>query len=302
MRETEHVEEQKQNEALADVVSEIRRANMSRELLYGFVFLLVVHVFAILWLLPYGARTGSFFVWISLGGIGTLAVWFACAARPLVQRITRVGIAIAIAATVCGGTLSYLTLPQQRSQTSRRTFQWSNRVRASGADSTQQIMMCWMFGATAGAFAVHWFFGMQLVPPDCESQRKPLSLRSIFLLTIFAALMSLYIRGPNWQNRISYITNGVTLGLVASAIAFGIFSTRKFTTRIAVPLAVVTLIVASDLFVGALTSMWRGNFLDRLSYVVVFAVSLGVSPALSFLLLKQLGYRMHMQRRSSLAS
>ena len=117
-------------------------------------------------------------------------------------------------------------------------------------------------------------------------------MRSIFILTIFSALVCLYIRGTNWQNRISYFTNGATLGLVASAAAYGVFSTGKWTRRIGIPLASVTAIVVIDITVGGVTYMWQGPVLDRLGYVSMFALCLGISPLLSFVLLKQLGYRL----------
>ena len=283
---------------LARIESEIRQLAMGRELLLGLVTLLGLHIVAIRVLVLRSGGDGDAYSWTALGGLGTLAVWFACATRPLAQRITRASVAIAVVGMMSLPALSRLMLPQQRSQIQPRyfTLQLNGFQYANHLDSTPTILLCWLVGATVSAFAVHWFFGMRLVPPDLSSERKPLSLRSIFLLIILAALVSTFIRGPNWQNRISYFTNGATLGLVASVVAYSIFSTAKWTSRLAVPLATMSLIVVCDLTVGRLTNMWSGNLFNRLAYVGVFVTTLGISPAVSFFYLKQLGYRMQVKR------
>lgn len=293
---------ERMEERLANLELEVRRNSLSRELLLSFAFLVGAHVVAIFFFSTPYPREGNGYSWLAVGGIGTLAVWFTCAARPWTQRLARVTIAIAVVASICLPRLANLRFPHQREP----YFGWSSYPPLGVVElptppaTTPHVLLFWLAGATAASIAVNWFFGLLLIPPDIHVERKPVSLSSFFVLMVFAAIGSQFIRGLDWWNRFTFFTTGISPGLVASAVAYGVFSNRSWTLRIGVPVTTMTTLVVFDFVAGALTNTWRGDDFGRLAYVVIFVTANSVSPLLSFAYLKTVGYRMQVKQDRAL--
>lgn len=276
---------------------ELAQLRSGLELRYCFGLLIVLHAWAFRTLLVWDPNEKSgWMTWIGISGVGTLAAWFACAARPLGQKLVRAIIVVSVVCWVSQGSFYSFSLPLQAS---RRVFS-PNTLSGllSGmygetfwfTNSPQFTLLCWLAGAVFAAYMVSWFLGLRLIAPDVQTAKSPLSMWKIFVLVFFAAVASYFIGSDNWQARLSYLSNGASQGVIACGVAWGVFE-PDWRKRIFVPGGTIAGVVLLDMTAGWLVGAWRGDPLGRLNYATSFAFGLSVSPLVSFTLLRAYGYR-----------
>lgn len=266
---------------------EIDDLSKQLELQICFAFLIAIHVVAF----RQFTRGSGIQSWVALSGIGTLSVWVACTGRILRQRLMRAFIAILSVYVLASGSIQNLMIPgQSRFASLQRSIGLvvNNRVIY---DRPTFVLLCWLLGALLSAYLVKWFVGFQFHVPGIKATRKILSIRTMLGLMLAVAMTSHLLRSPNWPARIMYFSNGMTLGVIASGMAWGVFQQDRW-RRISYPLLVIMGVALLDLSAGRLLNAWSGDPLERLFYVLSFALSLSVSPLLSFWLLSVHGYEM----------
>lgn len=267
------------------------------------LFLVAVHALAFTKLIGLSFKWNAAFpAWIAAGGIGSLAVWFAFTARPLFHRIlvsTTVLIGVHLG---CGASLSYIALSQDsqsRSNFSRVSngavfmieYYPSYTFDPNGVKNNRSSTMLigWMLGSFLAAYCCTWFTGFRLAAPGMKiNKRMPLSIRSMFVMTIVAAIASQFLSRQYFARQAFHYSHGLTVGLLAAAAAWAVFSNGG--KRLLVPFGVAMLVILGDVTLGWLVGAWRGSLLARFQEIVLFTLSISVSPLATFSLLKHFGY------------
>jgi hypothetical protein len=290
------------------------------ELAYCFAFLIAAHTVVanrLLGITAYLTPGYSFLNWVSIGGIGTLTIWFACDCRSTWQRLIRFSIAVFAFQRFAGNSLTLFGLPKSPTLQSpyglfiqygglspARDGLMSGFIPAISRQGTPPgrmifdfatagwnwTLVYWLLGSLFAAFLIKCITGLQFVAPGLQATKSKTSMRSIFLLVLFAAILRHLIRGQHWEARLSFLCNGATHAVISAACAWSVFHPDRGLTRLKVPICTYVTVVATDIAGGGLFGAWDG-VLDRLLYVNGFVAGLAVSPMLTFVVLRRYGFR-----------
>ena len=291
-------------------------AAKSVQLLVCFVFLVVLHTAVTKKLMPVTGFLrppyGDFLKWLCISGLGTLVVWFACAARPFGERLMRFFVAIIVAHWFAGLSLLHFRLPIGDSEINQTDMALSleKYIQMSVAgDSagmrytnlqnvyyalvlqTNWTLVYWLLGAVFAAFFLANVTQFRFLPPDIHQRTRPtFSVWQLLLYVLFAAVLSYFLRGAGWNLRLLHMYRGGMHTVVASAVAWAVFeSTKPLLQRLTLLLVMFAVILLAEAAVSSMVGIWS-DWMNHVIRVTILILGLSVSPVGCFLLLRSYGY------------